>query len=355
MQPPKENPGFPQSIRTFFRKLIDLEAGLDREGTVFEIRANCKMQGANAWMLMCSIMIASLGLDLNSPAVIIGAMLISPLMAPILGVGLGIGTSDHATIGISLRHFAIAIGIALFTSTLYFLITPLGTVTPEILARTEPTILDVAIAVFGGVAGIISASRKDKSNAIPGVAIATALMPPLCVSGYGLATGNMSIALSSFYLFFLNSFFVALATYAIVRFLHFPTVNHIDARDRKKQSWIIFISSLVMIIPSAFILVGVIRDIQESHRVDNFVRSHFADYMKYIDAWDYVHADTTNTLILKVYGSEIDDYLLTNYQSNMARFGLENTRGFTRASRSATNGRTTPGASPSPPAGERSR
>ncbi|MDX1410343.1 MAG: DUF389 domain-containing protein, partial [Saprospiraceae bacterium] len=326
MQPPEQQPDFLTSVKKFFRKLIDLEAGLDREGTVFEIRANCKMQGANAWMLMCSIMIASLGLDLNSPAVIIGAMLISPLMAPIVGVGLGIGTTDYATLGISLRHFAIAIGIALFTSTLYFLITPLGTVTPEILARTEPTILDVAIAVFGGVAGIISASRKDKSNAIPGVAIATALMPPLCVSGYGIATGNLNIAFSSFYLFFLNSFFVALATYAIVRFLHFPYVKHIEAQDRRKQSWIIFVSSLIMIIPSAFILLGVIRDIQESNRVDGFVKSHFEDYMKYIDAWDYVHSDTVNTLILKVYGSAIDDYLLTNYQTNMRRFGLENTR-----------------------------
>lgn len=154
---PKDQPHFWKSIKDFFSNLINLEEGLDREGTVFEVRANCKMQGANAWMLMCSIMIASLGLDLNSPAVIIGAMLISPLMAPILGVGLSIGTSDYSTLGISLRHFAIAIGIALFTSTLYFLLTPFGTVTPEILARTEPTILDVLVALFGGFAGIISA------------------------------------------------------------------------------------------------------------------------------------------------------------------------------------------------------
>ncbi len=167
-------------------------------------------------------MIASLGLDRNSPAVIIGAMLISPLMSPILGLGLGVGINDREVIKKSLTHFSVAIFIAILTSTIYFMLTPLGDLTPEIEARTEPTILDVMIAFFGGVAGIISIARKDISTTIPGVAIATALMPPLCVTGYGIANWNLEIVLSSFYLFFSNTFFISLATYFIVRLLEFP-------------------------------------------------------------------------------------------------------------------------------------
>ena len=183
--------------------IFDLKTGMDREGAILEIRNNKRMQGANAWLLMCSIMVASLGLDLNSPAVIIGAMLISPLMAPILGVGLSIGINDRDMLMISLRHFLIAIGISLATSYIYFKLTPIGQTTPEILNRTAPTFLDALVAFFGGLAGIISNTRKDKSNAIPGVAIATALMPPLCVTGFGLASGDWKVTINSFYLFFL--------------------------------------------------------------------------------------------------------------------------------------------------------
>lgn len=308
----------------FWRDLTDLTQGLDREGTVFAIKTNRRMEGANAWMLMCSIMIASLGLDLNSPAVIIGAMLISPLMAPILGVGLAVATNDFETLVQSLKHFAVAIGIAVVTSTAYFLLTPLGTATEEILSRTAPTLLDVLIAVFGGIAGIISTSRKDQSSAIPGVAIATALMPPLCVTGFGLATGNGGIALKSFYLFFLNSFFVALATYFIVRVLGFPNVKPLDEKQASRINWGMTLLTLLLIVPSGFILAGVIRDTRVNQRVDSFIKTHFADHMKYIDAWQYVRTDTTDHLVIKVYGSGIDDPVFTDYQEDLEKFDLKN-------------------------------
>ena len=148
---------------------------------------------------MCSIVIASIGLDLDSQAVIIGAMLISPLMSPILGIGLSVGINDYNTLKKSLSHFAIAIGIALITSTIYFYLSPFDQITPQISARTEPTFLDVLIAFFGGIAGIVSNARKDISTTLPGVAIATALMPPLCVTGFGIANAeNWDVALSSF-------------------------------------------------------------------------------------------------------------------------------------------------------------
>ena len=229
-----------QGVQKWFVEFIDLKEGMDREGTVITIKSGRMMRGANAWMLICSILIASLGLDLNSEAVIIGAMLISPLMSPILGIGLGVGINDRETLLDSLRYFVISIVIALFSSVVYFRFTPLGTFTDMIEARTAPTLLDGMVAIFGGLAGIISITRKDKSNAIPGVAIATALMPPLCVAGYGIAKGEMDIALNAFYLFFLNSFFIALTSYLIIRFLRFPYKVHLDKKEGQRSRFLCF-------------------------------------------------------------------------------------------------------------------
>ena len=192
----------------FVIDIVDLKKGVDPLRTIEDTRNGLSITGANAWMLMCSIIIASIGLSQNSQAVIIGAMLISPLMAPILGIGLSIGINDMNTLRQSLIHFAIAIFIAILTSSIYFYLSPIDAVTPEIEARTRPTFLDIFVAIFGGTAGIISIARKDISTTLPGVAIATALMPPLCVTGFGISHMLWDIAARSFYLFFLNSFFV---------------------------------------------------------------------------------------------------------------------------------------------------
>ncbi|HHS95806.1 MAG TPA: DUF389 domain-containing protein, partial [Phaeodactylibacter sp.] len=263
-------------LSAFLFSLIDLNQGLDREGTIVNIKNNKKMEGANAWLLMCSIMIASLGLDLNSPAVIIGAMLISPLMSPILGVGLAVGINDRKTLSISLNHFGIAIAIALVTSTLYFYFSPFkGRETSEIIARTTPTLLDVAVAFFGGIAGIISGSRKDKSNAIPGVAIATALMPPLCVTGFGIANQNWAFTLNSFYLFFMNATFVALATFIIVRFLRFPHKAFSDKSEHRRTQLIIAVFSILMIVPSIYIFSGILRRTNQEYIINQFLDEKF--------------------------------------------------------------------------------
>ncbi|MEM1319759.1 MAG: DUF389 domain-containing protein [Bacteroidota bacterium] len=324
-------------IRDFFHDLIDLKDGLDKEGTIINIRNNKRMNGANAWLLMCSIMIASLGLDLNSEAVIIGAMLISPLMAPILGVGMAVGINDYNGLYISLRHFMIAIGIALFTSTIYFLFTPFGDITPQISARTRPTLLDAMVALFGGIAGIISGSRKDKSNAIPGVAIATALMPPLCVTGFGIASlirygtakkatfdiltdlNNWQIALNSFYLFFLNATLVALATFAIVRFLDFPSVQHQDKTSSQRANSIILIFCILVLVPSFFILRGVLRNINEENAVKAAVLKSFKKEMKYVDALESVHTDSTLDITIKVYAPLLSKSL-DAYKDSIRRY-----------------------------------
>ncbi|MCF6241446.1 MAG: DUF389 domain-containing protein, partial [Bacteroidales bacterium] len=178
--------------KKFLIEILSIREGTDVEGTINGIKKDMVFRGVTVWILVASIFIASIGLNVNSIPVVIGAMLISPLMGPILGIGLSVGTNDWDTLLRSLKNFGIAIVISLITSIIYFLITPLKDASPELLARTKPTILDVLIAIFGGIAGIVAGSRSEKTNVIPGVAIATALMPPLCTAGYGIATGQYS-------------------------------------------------------------------------------------------------------------------------------------------------------------------
>jgi len=321
--PQEENHGIADSlkllikgIREWFVEFIDLQEGMDREGTIIAIKSGKLMRGANAWMLICSIMIASLGLDLNSEAVIIGAMLISPLMSPILGVGLGVSINDREMLLLAIKHFIISIVIALLTSTLYFWLTPLGTFTDMIEARTAPTFLDGLVAIFGGLAGIISITRRDKSNAIPGVAIATALMPPLCVTGYGIANGNMEIALNSFYLFFLNSFFIALTSYLIIRFLQFPYKEHPNQKESLRARIAIVIFSLILIIPGASILREVIQDLKYKQNTKAFVKDQFGNDC--IDFSVFNITPDSNILVVQLINRDVPDSMTQDYNNLLA-------------------------------------
>ncbi len=320
-----------KSLRTFFTKLVDLQDGIDREGTIMWIKHNKRMKGANSWLLMCSIGIASLGLDLDSPAIIIGAMLISPLMSPILGIGLAIGTNDKSTLIISLQHFCVSIGIALVTSFIYFWINPLGqeTATKEIIDRTEPTLLAGFVAIFGGIAGIISASRKDQSNAIPGVAIATALMPPLCVAGYGLARAEMNIFLNAFYLFFLNSFFIAVSTFLLIRYMKFPFKAYPNAKESRKTSWLIGIVTIVLIIPSVLILNQVYHKKQHEQLVSKFIGTHFGDDKNPQSlGYSFYESDSSRVLAIKLLGKQINEKQIAEYEKLLANSGVKNTKIF---------------------------
>lgn len=311
-------------IREWFSDFLDLREGMDREGTIIAIKSGKLMRGANAWMLICSIMIASLGLDLNSEAVIIGAMLISPLMSPILGVGLGVSINDRETLFLALKHFFISIVISLITSTFYFWLTPLGTFTDMIEARTAPTFLDGLVAIFGGLAGIISITRKDKSNAIPGVAIATALMPPLCVTGYGIANQNLEIALNSFYLFFLNSFFIALTSYLIIRFLQFPHKEHSNPIDARRARIAVVLFSLLLIIPGTTILRDVIQDLRQKQNIKAFIAAEFAT-----DCIDYNLFEITpdsSILVLQLINRDVPDSMTYSFNRMLAEeYDLPNT------------------------------
>lgn len=315
-----------QALVNYIKGVIQLDEGIDKLATIQEIKDKKSMAGANAWMLMCSIMIASVGLDVNSPAVIIGAMLISPLMSPILGIGLAVGINDKETLKASLFHFTAAIFIAIVTSTLYFILSPFGEITNEIAARIEPTFLDVIIAVFGGIAGFISIARKDLSTTLPGVAIATALMPPLCVTGFGIANWDWEIASHSFYLFFLNTVFVSLSTYMIIRLLDFPHRDYVNKQERRKAQLYLGLFAFLVIVPSFFIFKKVWVQIKNKIKLEHFVDDYLSEDKIYLDDYQLITSDSTNTVVLKVYGSQISDKRLPELEQGMREVGLSNTK-----------------------------
>ena len=308
-----------------FKDFLKLDKGVDKWATINEVKSKQSMSGANAWMLMCSIAIASIGLNLDSQAVIIGAMLISPLMSPILGIGMGVAINDRDALKHALLHFGAAILIAIVSSTIYFFLTPLDAFTAEIESRTHPTFLDIFIAIFGGIAGIVSIARKDISTTLPGVAIATALMPPLCVAGYGLANGSFEIASKAFYLFFLNSFFVALATYVIVRQMHFPFKKYSSPKERRKNRIYTILFSILMIIPSVLIFRTVYAEFDENRKIDLFITQSLGENEKYLDDHElYTNDAGEKTLLLKVYGSAINKSKTDVYQKKLEEIGLKN-------------------------------
>lgn len=255
-------------------RLFDMNAELDVESASNNIRSNIEFRGMNVWILACAIIIASLGLNVNSTAVIIGAMLISPLMGPIIGMGLAVGTDDLQLMKSALKNLGIMVAISIVASALFFIISPLNMQHPsELLARTNPTIYDVMIAFVGGAAGALETSRKVKGTVISGVAIATALMPPLCTVGYGIANLSLSITLGAFYLFFINCVFVALATFIVVKALKFPKANHLDSTIEKKARRWASLFLILLIVPSVLSAISVIRENNFNTRVDSFVNA----------------------------------------------------------------------------------
>lgn len=235
------------------------------------------VHGANFIILICAIIIASVGLNMNATAVIIGAMLISPLMGSIIGVGYGIGTYNVTLIKKAFKILSLSIVISLITSTIYFSITPLTVAGSEIISRTSPTIWDVIIAFTGGIAGMIGLTRKKASNVIPGVAIATALMPPLCTAGYGIANFNMDIAIGAGYLFFINCFFITISTFMVTKMLRLPNIEYLDHIYEKKIKRYIVITSIVVIIPSIFSAVNIIKETIYESNLNTFINSELKD------------------------------------------------------------------------------
>ena len=270
-----------QRIRRFIQRHIFIYDELDTAGAAQRIKSSIWFRGTNVWILAFSIVIASVGLNVNSTAVIIGAMLVSPLMGPIIGAGLALGTNDLDLLKAAGRNLLVMVLISLAASTLFFIVSPLALVNPtELEARTSPTIYDVLIALFGGLAGILENSRKERGTVLSGVAIATALMPPLCTAGYGLAHWQLHFFFGALYLFIINSVFIALATYIMVKYLRFETVAGLDVAGAKRRRNVISAVLVIVLVPSIWTAIELIgdnnyeRNVQLMMEEDRFVGPH---------------------------------------------------------------------------------
>lgn len=248
-------------IKAFFKDLFSLSGDTASQEKIYSrIVDGSKIHGSNMCILMLAIFIASIGLNMNSTAVIIGAMLISPLMSSILSAAYGTASADMHLFKKSIVGLGIQVLICLVTSMLYFIVSPISTSTSELLARTQPTIWDVLIALFGGTAGIIGITRKEKSNVIPGVAIATALMPPLCTCGYGIATRQWNFLLGAGYLFLVNTYFIFLSSTVILLILKVPMKKTISQQLYKKVKKVLIRNTIIMIIPSIIVAYGMVQN-----------------------------------------------------------------------------------------------
>lgn len=258
---------------------INLQNGEENKKTVIENITNAvSFRGSNIWILSCAIIIASVGLNVNSTAVIIGAMLISPLMGPIVGAGFGLGMYDFELLKKSIKNLLIATAVSLITSTLYFFISPFKDAQSELLARTSPNIYDILIAFFGGLVGVIAVTRVEKGNPIPGVAIATALMPPLCTAGYSLALGNFKFFFGALFLYSINCVFICIATFVIVKYLKYPIAKQLDLKHEKRMKYGITILTLAMIIPSTYFAYLLFIQKNYTAKTENFIQKEFLKY-----------------------------------------------------------------------------
>ncbi len=272
----KEFKEFWQVAIDFIKELFNIRKSADKEFTRQTILENIPFRGHTAWLLIFSVMIASVGLNANSTPVVIGAMLISPLMGPIMGAGFAIGTNDIDTFKKSAINFLVMVTLSILTSFLYFKISPLAYESSELLARTTPTFFDVMIAFFGGLAGIVALTKRGFFNVISGVAIATALMPPLCTAGFGLATGNMHFFTGAMYLLLINSFFIALATFLLIKYLHFPVAHYLNSAKRRRISRIIYILAFLVMIPSILSFIKMYNSEIFKRSAQAFINEHIA-------------------------------------------------------------------------------
>ena len=297
------------SIWKGIQNILDIRHGVNQNEVSDDIKNNINFTRHNAWILVFAIILASIGLNTNNKAVIIGAMLISPLMGPILGLGLSTATNDYPTLFRSLRNLSIAVVLSILTSTIYFLLTPIKEAQSELLSRTEPSLFDVLIALVGGFAGIVAGMKKEKyTNVIPGVSIATALMPPLCTAGYGLATSQYAFFTGAMYLFFINTVFITVATWIVVRFLKFRRIHAVTPAKDRIWKFNILLLTICVAIPSGWTAIKVVRKSIYSTKAEHYITDQFSfNHTKIITREiSYNNADSAS-ISLTLYGDIISE------------------------------------------------
>lgn len=306
-----------QVVKGYFNAFPEKDC---EDEVVAQISDGVDFHGATLWVLIFAIFIASLGLNVNSTAVIIGAMLISPLMGPIIGMGLAVGIADLKLFKRALTNYLITTVISVVTATIYFTISPITEAQSELLARTSPTLYDVLIALFGGAAGILAISTKSKNNVIPGVAIATALMPPLCTAGYGLAVSNTSYFFGAFYLYFINTVFIAFTTCIGVRLLHFHRKKFVDREKMKRVNYYIISIVIITMLPASYMTWNIIKQSVTENNVEKFVRDELNNNGTYIISYEY--DSKTKTLNVVAIGKPISVGAIAKAQKSMADYKL---------------------------------
>lgn len=309
-----------QYLKKELSQYFNLMSDKEEERTVIEqVKGSIVFRGTNLWILMFAILIASLGLNVNSTAVIIGAMLISPLMGPIIGMGLSVGISDLELLKQSLKNYGVATLISVVTATAYFLISPLSEAQSELLARTSPTLYDVLIAFFGGAAGVLALTTKSKGQVIPGVAIATALMPPLCTAGYGLATAQWAYFFGAFYLFFINTVFIATSTFLGVKLLRFHSVHDAGSDALRRGRRVVYSIVLLTMIPAAFLTVNIVKENVLENSKNHFVKAEIEQPGTQILS-SQAQGDTLRVVAV---GKEITEARIEEARSRLHFYGLE--------------------------------
>lgn len=308
-------------LKKFFHINITEE---EQQQTIDSIVSGIQFKGMNLWVLIFAIFIASLGLNVNSTAVIIGAMLISPLMGPIIGMGLSIGITDFDLLKRSLKNFGVATGISVLTATIYFTVTPLTEAQSELLARTSPNIYDVLIALFGGLAGIVAICAREKGNVLPGVAIATALMPPLCTAGYGIATGQWMYFFGAFYLYFINTVFITVATFVGVRMMNFPYKTYIDKKRGSILKRYIYIIVIATIIPSVVMTYSIVKESFYKSHAGAFINNEFNFSHTQVIQKEISYKDKEIKVVLM--GEELPAKMIATVEQRMDGYKLKGTK-----------------------------
>ncbi len=314
------------AIIKFLKDRFNLNDDRADESLITEnIKKDVNFKGTNLWTLIFAIMIASIGLNVNSTAVIIGAMLISPIMGPIMGIGLGSATNDFDLMRAGFKNLMVAAVISILTSAIYFYITPLHEVNSELLARTNPSVWDVLIAFFGGLAGIVAGTRRQAGNVIPGVAIATALMPPLCTAGFGLASGNWIYFFGALYLFFINSLFICLAAFLIVKHLRFKKHEFETEQRAKKVRRIVWIMVTIALLPSIYLAYRIVqREIFETN-AKLFVKNEFNFTRTQVISKTFKMQGRKKTIELLLVGQDLSKERLDTLESKLKSYKLGNT------------------------------
>jgi len=318
-------PSASNQLVAFFKSVFSVDK-INYALSIENIKSDVEFKGFNIWILICSILICSLGLNMNSTAVIIGAMLISPLMGPIVGLGLGIGIYDRKLIFKALRSLGIAGFISIVTAVIFFKITPTAAV-PEILARTEPTLLDLFVAFFGGIAGILAASRCLSTNVVPGVAIATALMPPLCTAGFGLAIGNWDYFAGALYLFFMNTIMISLAALIVVIYLRYPKFSFVNDRTKNRVKSAILAVVLGISVPSIYFYSNLLQKNLQNDRIESFVQNELESMPGiFITNKSVIPTDSGFLLRLNINGTFLEKGDIERLDSQLLKYSLQSAK-----------------------------